>query len=258
MSTLIAIPLGLLIGAILGLVGAGGSILAVPALVYGLGLSPKEAIPASLIIVGLAALSAVIPRIRRGIDWQTAAMVGVAGIPAAWAGAAVNRLLDANVLLLVFAGLMIISAVRMLAAPASGATTAGTDRSIRTHLLKTLPVGLVVGFLTGLLGIGGGFVITPALVLLLGLQMSVAVGTSLVIIVVNSAAGLSAHFQGVSLDWPLVLLFSAAAIVGSLIAARFAARLPDRVVKIAFAVLILLVAAFVLVTSITALVAPAG
>ena len=254
MSPLIAIPLGLLIGAILGLVGAGGSIIAVPALVYGVGLSPKEAIPASLIIVGLAALSAVIPRIRRSIDWTTAAIVGAAGIPAAWAGAAVNRLLDPNVLLLAFAGLMIVSALRMLTSPAPGRSEGGTDRNMRVHLPKALLVGLVVGFLTGLLGIGGGFIITPALALLLGLQMSVAVGTSLVIIVINSAAGFTAHLHDTTLNWPLVLLFSAAAIIGSLIAARFATRLPDRTVKITFAVLILLVAAFVLTRSITALV----
>ncbi|WP_206477442.1 sulfite exporter TauE/SafE family protein [Microbacterium sp. KRD172] len=251
MSALIAIPLGLLIGVILGLVGAGGSIIAVPALVYGVGLSLKDAIPASLIIVGLAALSAVIPRIRRSIAWTTAAIVGAAGIPAAWAGAAVNRLLDANVLLLAFAGLMIVSALRMLTSPAQGTTAERNARNMRTYLPKALLVGLVVGFLTGLFGIGGGFIITPALALLLGLKMSIAVGTSLVIIVINSAAGFTAHLHNSALDWPLVLLFSAAAIIGSLIAARFATRLPDQTVKITFAVLILLVAAFVLIRSIT-------
>lgn len=248
MSALIAIPLGLLIGAILGLVGAGGSIIAVPALVYGVGLSPKEAIPASLIVVGLAALSAAIPRIRRSIDWTTAATVGAAGIPAAWAGAAVNRLLNPDVLLLAFAGLMILSALRMLA-PAPSGSTGQARRNLRAHLPKALLVGLIVGFLTGLLGIGGGFIITPALALLLGLQMSVAVGTSLVIIVINSAAGFTAHLHDATLNWPLVLLFSAAAIIGSLIAAR----LPDRTVKIAFAALILLVATFVLIKSVSAL-----
>lgn len=255
MSVLIAIPLGLLIGVILGLVGAGGSIIAVPALVYGVGLSPKEAIPASLIIVGLAALSAAIPRIRRSIDWTTAAIVGAAGIPAAWGGAAVNRLLDPDMLLLAFALLMIVAALRMLTSLAPGTSADGDARNRRSHLPKALMVGLVVGFLTGLFGIGGGFIITPALVLLLGLRMSTAVGTSLVIIVINSAAGFAAHLRDATLNWPLVMLFSAAAIIGSLIAARFATRLPDRTVKVTFAVLILLVAAFVLIRSITALVA---
>lgn len=144
--------------------------------------------------------------------------------------------------MLAFAVLMIVSALRMLTSPARGTTGDGTARNMRSHLPKALLVGLVVGFLTGLLGIGGGFIITPALALLLELQMSVAVGTSLVIIVINSAAGFTAHLNDTTLNWPLVLLFSAAAIIGSLIAARFA-------------VLILLVAAFVLIRSITALVA---
>ena len=157
--------------------------------------------------------------------------------------------------MLAFAVLMIVSALRMLTSPARGTTADWAARNMRSHLPKALLVGLVVGFLTGLLGIGGGFIITPALALLLGLQMSVAVGTSLVIIVINSAAGFTSHLNDTTLNWPLVLLFSAAAIIGSLFAARFATRLPDRTVKITFAVLILLVAAFVLIKSVTALVA---
>ncbi len=257
MSSLIAIPLGLIIGALLGLVGAGGSIIAVPALVYGVGFSPSEAIPASLIIVGLASLSGVIPRVRTSIDWPTVGIVGIAGIPAAWAGAAVNRLLHPDVLLLIFAGLMIVAAVRMFASPAAGTASGTANRTLKTYLPKVLLVGLAVGFLTGMLGIGGGFIITPALVLLLGLRMSVAVGTSLAIIVINSAAGFTAHLTDSALDWPLILTFSAAAIVGSLIAGRFAKRLPERVVKVAFAILILLIAAFVLTQSITSLIAGA-
>lgn len=253
MSFLITIPLGLLVGAILGLVGAGGSIIAVPALVYGVGLSPKEAIPASLIIVGLASIAAIIPRLRGNVDWTTVAILGLAGIPASWAGAAVNRLLPSDVLLLLFAGLMIAAALRMLTSPTAGTPTEAADRKMRSYLPKALLVGATVGFLTGLLGIGGGFIITPALVLLLGLRMSVAVGTSLAIIVINSAAGFTAHLNDSVMNWPLVLSFAAVAIIGSLIAGRFAKRLPDRTVKLVFAWLILLVAAFVVIQSITAL-----
>lgn len=251
----IAIPLGLLIGAILGLVGAGGSIIAVPALVYGVGLSPKEAIPSSLIVVGLAALTAVLPRLRRQVDWTTAVTVGVAGIPAAWLGAAVNKMLPAHVLLLAFAVLMVLSAWRMLAGAKKPSGASPGVRHAHTHLLKALGVGVVVGFLTGLLGIGGGFIITPALVLLLGLSMNRAVGTSLVIIVINSAAGFTAHLHDTTLNWPVVVTFAVAAIAGSLVAARYATRLPDRVTKVTFAILILAVAAFVATQSILALAA---
>ena len=138
MGAMIAVLLGLLIGAVLGLVGAGGSIIAVPALVYGVGMNPVQAIPASLIVVGLGALAAVLPRIRQGIDWTTAAVVGAAGIPAAWIGTAVNRMLNPNALMLIFAALMVIAALRMLTAH-SGDTAllahrrAGTLHQIAHH-----------------------------------------------------------------------------------------------------------------------------
>lgn len=247
--SLISLPLGLLIGAVLGLVGAGGSIIAVPALVYGVGLPTDEAVPASLIVVGLAALTAVIPRLRRAIDWRTAVLVGAAGIPAAGVGSAVNRVLDPDVLMLLFAALMVAAGIRMLTA-----LPTGHDHRVRLYAVRAIGVGLVVGFLTGLLGIGGGFLITPALILLLGLSAGTAVGTSLVVIVINSAAGLSAHLPGVALDWPVILLFSGAAITGSLIASRYASRLPDRTVTTVFALVVLLVAVCVAAASTTGLI----
>lgn len=251
---MIAVPLGLLVGAILGLVGAGGSIIAVPALVYGTGLSPREAIPASLIIVGLASIVAVLPRLRRGVDWTAAATVGAAGIPAAWLGAAVGRLLDPDALLLAFAVLMVAAGVRMLTA-ARRPTAPREPGPPGIRIAKGIAVGLGVGFLTGMLGVGGGFIIIPALTLLLGLGMATAVGTSLVIIVVNSASGLSATAGSLGDNWPVVAVFAAAAMVASLVAARFAGKLPDHLVKTVFAVLILLVAAFTGVSSAYALLA---
>lgn len=254
MPLLIAVPLGLLVGAILGLVGAGGSIIAVPALVYGTGLSPREAIPASLIIVGLSSIVAVLPRLRRGVDWTSAATVGAAGIPAAWLGAAVGRLLDADALLLAFAVLMVAAGVRMLV---GGRRPVAPRRPalLGIRIVRGIAVGLGVGLLTGMLGIGGGFIIIPALTLLLGLGMATAVGTSLVIIVVNALAGLSATAGSLGDNWPVVAVFAAAAIIASFVAARFAGRLPDNLVKTVFAILILLVAAFTGVSSAYALLA---
>ena len=126
-------------------------------------------------------------------------------------------------------------------------------RPWRTQLAKAWAVGLIVGVLTGLFGIGGGFLITPALVLLLGVRPGIAVGTSLVIIVVNSAAGFTAHLNGLNLDWALVGTFTGAAIIGSLIAARFARRMPDRSIRLIFAGLVLAVAVFVAANSLVAL-----
>ena len=256
MPLLIAVPLGLLVGAILGLVGAGGSIIAVPALVYGTGLSPREAIPASLIIVGLSSIVAVLPRLRRGVDWTAAATVGAAGIPAAWLGAAVGRVIDPDALLLAFAVLMVAAGLRMLVAGRRPGMPRTPGR-LGIRVIKGIAVGLGVGFLTGLLGIGGGFIIIPALTLMLGLGMATAVGTSLVIIIVNALAGLSAHAGSLagSENWPVVAVFAAAAIAASFVAARFAGRLPDNLVKTVFAVLVLLVAAFTGVSSAYALLA---
>ena len=256
MGVLLAIPLGLLIGAVLGLVGAGGSIIAVPALVYGVGMSPAHAIPSSLIVVGLGAIAAVIPRLRGGVDWSIAAVVGGAGIPAAWLGTLVNRMLDPRAVLLAFAALMVIAGVRMLSSRTGSSTSPADAPPIgRSRVLRGLAVGLLVGFLTGLLGVGGGFIIVPALTLLLGLPMGRAVGTSLVIIAVNSAGGFAAHVQSLALDWPVVIAFATTAIAGSLVASRFAARLPDKQIKTIFAILVLVVAAGVATASVVSLAA---
>lgn len=249
-----ALALGLLVGVVLGVVGGGGSIIAVPALVYGVGLSPAEAIPTSLLVVGLSSLAALVPRFREGINWPVVLLVGAAGIPAAWGGAAVGRLLDPNVLMLAFAGIMVVAGVRMLmrTKELEGSCSTGPARAFHSCAPKAVGVGLLVGFLTGLLGVGGGFLITPALTLFLGLRMKQAVASSLAIIVINSAAGFGAHAAGFTIEWSTVLAFTVPAILGSLGAARLARLLKDRHVRISFAVLIFAVAAWVTASTVTA------
>jgi uncharacterized membrane protein YfcA len=251
-----ALLLGALVGIVLGLVGAGGSIIAVPALVYGLGLPLAQAIPASLAVVGLSSVIAAIPRMRGGVDWRIAALVGVAGVPAAWAGAAIGRLLNQDVLLLAFAGIMVLAGTRMLVATkARPGPCAGPTRAWRSCLIRTTAVGLLVGMLTGLFGVGGGFLVVPALYLLLGIPFTRAVGTSLVIIVINSAAGLSAHAVGLNVDWRVLGGFAAVAIAASLASSLVARRMPDRALRTGFAVLVFVTAAVVVVGSVTALLA---
>ena len=249
-----ALSLGLVVGVVLGVVGGGGSIIAVPALVYGVGMSPAEAIPTSLLVVGISSLAALIPRLREGINWPVVLIVGAAGIPAAWAGTAVGRLLDPNILMLAFAVIMVIAGIRMLARTreTDGSCSIGPTRAFRTCAPKAVGVGLLVGFLTGLLGVGGGFLITPALTLFLGLRMKQAVGSSLAIIVINSAAGFGAHAAGFTIEWPIVLGFAVPAILGSLFAARLARRLQDKHIRVSFAVLIFAVAAWVTASTVTA------
>jgi uncharacterized membrane protein YfcA len=251
---ILALALGLLVGVVLGVVGGGGSIIAVPALVYGVGLSPAEAIPTSLLVVGASSLAALLPRFREGVNWPVVLLVGAAGIPSAWAGTAVGRLLDPNILMLGFAALMVVAGARMLTrtGEAKGSCSTGPTRALRTCAPKAIAVGVLVGFLTGLLGVGGGFLITPALTLFLGLRTKQAVGSSLAIIVINSAAGFGAHATGFTIEWPTVLAFAIPAILGSLVAARFARRLKDKHVRMSFAILIFAVAAWVATSTVTA------
>ncbi|WP_395398711.1 sulfite exporter TauE/SafE family protein [Arthrobacter sp. UC242_113] len=249
-----ALSLGLFVGIVLGVVGGGGSIIAVPALVYGVGMSPAEAIPTSLLVVGISSLAALLPRLREGINWPVVLMVGAAGIPAAWGGTAAGRLLDPNILMLAFAVIMVIAGIRMLirTTETEGSCSTGPNRAFRSCAPKAVGVGVLVGFLTGLLGVGGGFLITPALTLFLGLSMKQAVGSSLAIIVINSAAGFGAHATGFTIDWPHVLAFTVPAILGSLLAARLARHLNDKHIRISFAVLIFAVAAWVTTGTVTA------
>lgn len=244
-----ALGFGVLVGGILGLVGGGGSILAVPALVYGIGMPLSAAVPGSLIVVGASSAAAALPRLKCHIDWKLTAIIGITGAGTAFAGTAVNRLLDQQFLLLVFAAIMVLSGIRMLL-PVSARSGSDSDAegSIRwgCYLPKAVGTGVVVGFLTGLLGVGGGFLIVPALSLVLGVPMTTAVGTSLVIIVINSIGGFISHLGTLELDGPLILAFAGTAMVASYLGGQVGRSLPESVLKRGFAVLVFVVAAFVM------------
>lgn len=249
MSTglLVALALGLVIGGLLGLLGGGGSILAVPALVYGVNLPLAAAVPMSLLVVGISSAAAVLPRLRE-VQWRLAAIFGVTGGAAAFGGAAVNRLLDPSLVLLGFAAVMVVAALRMLrSSDEAGGSCAmpGGGVDWRSCLPKAAASGVVVGFLTGLFGVGGGFLIIPALTLLLGLPMATAVATSLVVIVINSAAGFTAHVGDAPIDAGIAVAFTGAAVLGSLAAGRLAPRLPGEGLRRLFAYLVLVVAVYV-------------
>ncbi|MFD2093511.1 sulfite exporter TauE/SafE family protein [Blastococcus deserti] len=243
---IVALPLGLLIGILVGLLGGGGSVLAVPALVYAAGQEPRQAVASSLLVVGITAVVALLPRLRSGqIAWRIAVLFGLAGAATAFAGAAVSRLLADDVVLGLFAGLMIAAGVRMLLdEPVTGAACATTGGRVnwRRCLPRTVAGGLVVGFLTGLLGVGGGFLIIPVLAVALGLPMSTAVGTSLVIVAVNAAAGFAAHAGRTPLDLPVTVVFTGAAVVAALVSGRVAVRVDTERLRRWFAYLVLAVA----------------
>jgi uncharacterized membrane protein YfcA len=245
----VLVALGLVLGVLLGLLGGGGSLLAVPALVYGAGEPLASAVPASLLVVAISSATALLPRLRGGqVRWRIALAFGAAGMVAAFGGAALHRLLPPDVVLLGFAAVMVAAGLRMLRPGGQ----AGGDCALpgggvhwRGCLPKSLGSGAVVGLLTGLFGVGGGFLVLPALVLLLGLPMTVAVGTSLVVVTLNSAAGFAAHAGGATLDWPSLLAFTGAAVAGSLLAGRLGGRLDAHRLQRGFGWLVLAVAALV-------------
>ena len=254
MTLIIALALGAIIGVLVGLLGGGGSILAVPALVFGLGLSLEEAIPISLIVVGVASLVGAIPKIREHqVNWRMAGVFAACGVPATFVGGAVGRLLPQSVVMIGFAAVMIVAGIRMLMDRGDTGTACEVgDSGIdwRRCAPRSIPAAALVGFLTGLFGVGGGFLIIPALVLMLGLEMPVAIGTSLVIIVANSAAGLISHLSGASIDWAITAAFAGTAIAGSLVASHFGTRVDTDRLQRWFAYLVFVVAAYVLVDTI--------
>lgn len=258
MRALLASPLGFLIGLSLGALGGGGSILAVPALVYGAGQDPKAATATSLLLVGSAALVGMGAHWRAGrVRVGTGTVFGVVGIGGSLAGSAVNRQIDPDALLLGFAVLVVIAAWRMLVGcrtctrvgeerefAAGSVAPRRTPRVEVATVLAVLATGTAVGFLTGLFGVGGGFVIVPALVLALKLPMPQAIGTSLVVIAVNSAVALATRLASTSIDWGVTVPFSVAAIAGVVTGGRIADRLDPRRSLRWFASLLVGVAAY--------------
>ncbi|SDC93719.1 sulfite exporter TauE/SafE family protein [Rhodococcus tukisamuensis] len=247
----LALAAGAAIGVLLGLLGGGGSILTVPVLVFALGLDLDEAIPISLIVVGAASAVGAVPKIRAHlVQWRLAAVFATAGIPATFLGSALGRQLPQTVVMVGFAMVMVVAGARMLADTGDTGTACRVGNSginWRRCASRSIPVGFAVGVMTGLFGVGGGFLIVPALVLMLGVEMRIAVGTSLLVIVANSAAGLVAQLGGgVTVDPATTIGFAGAAIAASLIAGRFGSRVDTRRLQHWFAYLVFAVAAYVL------------
>lgn len=246
MSIALAILFGLAIGLSLSLIGGGGSILTVPILVYVIGLTAHEATTTSLIIVGATALAGAAGHLRAGrVAVPTALLFGAAGIGGAFAGAWLNHLVPGTIILLLFGGLMLLVAARMLRGPAHPANDASL--SLSSRLVPVLAAGLGVGVMTGFFGVGGGFLIVPALALVLKLPMRIAVGTSLVIIAINSAAGLVAQMRFAEPDLEIAALFIVGGFIGSLLGSRGAGRIADAHISRAFAAFVAVIGVWLVV-----------
>jgi len=303
---LLTLPLGVLIGLALGAVGGGGSILAVPALVYVVGLGPKQAVTTSLVVVGVAALGGMIGHWRGGrVAVGAGLWFGLAGVAGSLLGTRLNRAVDPNVLLAAFAGLMAIAAWRMwatargrdrrasgpatqppahaAASPASpfsptesmvagggpeALPTASGDRALamgRTStgavpaapatrvrmstVAKVVVAGSLVGFMTGFFGVGGGFIIVPALVLALRFDMPTAIGTSLLVIAVNCGVALTSRLATTGVVWHVAIPFTVAGLVGAVTGNHIANRMRAPTLVRWFVVLLVTVAAYTLARS---------
>lgn len=247
---------GAIVGLAVGLLGAGGSILAIPALVYGVGQPLDTAIPTSLAVVAVSSIGGILPAERRErVQWRIALVFAAAGVPAAVGGTALGGLIPQRWLLLAFAALMVVVAVRMLRgsrrSPAGACRTGEGRIDWRRCLPRAIAAGAAVGALTGLFGVGGGFVIVPALSVLLGLEAQVAVATSLLVVLINSVGGFAAHASTAgNIDYVVLLVFAGAALVISLLAGRIAPRLPAHTLQRAFGGVVLVVAVGVAVAAI--------
>ncbi|MER5670523.1 sulfite exporter TauE/SafE family protein [Pseudonocardia alni] len=283
MTGVLAGALGLLVGLVIGTLGGGGGVLAVPALVYALGQDARTATTGSIVIVGIISAVGVLARLRgRTIDWRTGLGFGVVGVPTAWAGSLLNRAVPQPLLLLSFAALTLLIAVLMLVrGPSADQRTGGADISpgsadggsgvppvagvtvvleARTRrrarvrrIAKIVGAGSVVGFLTGFLGVGGGFLVVPALTMLLGLSMPAAVGTSLLVLTVNSLSSTVARIGHLDPDWAVIGPFAAVAVLGALGGKLVADRMSGAALNRTFAGLLVVVGLFVGVQSLLAL-----
>lgn len=252
------------IGVSLGLLGSGGSILTVPVLVYLVGQEEKVAIAGSLAIVGTIALVGSLPKLRkRQVQWRTILVFAPPGMLGTYLGASLASWVSGVVQLALFAVVMLMAAWRMLkpVPEASGRSSAGMDSEVssasadvtgKVVFWKIAPAGLMVGIITGLVGVGGGFLIVPALVLLGGLTMRRAVATSLVIIAIQSYTGfwkyqhvLSEH--GLALDWQVIGMVTALGVAGSFVGNMISDRVDQQKLKKIFAIFLVVMAVYILI-----------
>lgn len=246
---LVATGLAVLIGAVLGMLGGGGSVLMVPVLLYLVGLNPKTALATSQILLAATSAVAVLVHIRaRRVVWSTGVLFGAASMLGAYCGGHAARYVPARLLLLGFTGLMVLSAAQMLRGRQLGSRPGSAPRALAYRGLSArfAAIGFLTGSLAGMLGVGGGFLIVPALSLFGGLPIEKAVGTSLFVISLQSLAGSIGYLGHVTVDVPVVVQLAAAMALGSIGGGLLSRRLPAALLRRLFAGLLLGVALFML------------
>lgn len=241
--TFTAVGLALAIGLAMGILGGGGSIIAVPAFTFLLHLPPKDAIVTSLAVVALAATAGAIGGLVRGVvPIAVSLTVGLSATIGAYAGAAAGARISDHAQLAILAAVMFVAAVALWRE--QGGTAARVAHA-STGLLAVL--GLAVGALTGLVGVGGGFLIVPALAIGAGLPMQQAAAASLFVIALAAFSGLAGYLGHATPAWGFILPFAAIAAAGTLAGGTIALRLPQRRLQQAFAVSLVVLGSYVLV-----------
>lgn len=243
--TVLGYALGILIGIALGLLGGGGAILSVPILVYILHVPVRSAVPTSLVVVGLTSLVGMLRHHRAGyVNVRAALVFSPAAALGSLAGSRLALSLEGRVQLAIFAVVLLVAAFRMF-------QSVHVEEKIGPGPAKPLPVlmaiGGGVGLLTGLVGVGGGFLYVPALTLLAGLDMKHAVATSLALISISCAAGLMGYLGNVHLDWVLIAFFTSLAFVGVAIGSALVPKVEPTRLRRGFAVLMLVMGVLVLI-----------
>ncbi|MDA8127409.1 MAG: sulfite exporter TauE/SafE family protein [Betaproteobacteria bacterium] len=260
---ILAILAGLGTGFVLGLLGSGGSIIALPALLYLLHVEPKSAIAMSLGVVAVTATLAALGHVRRGnVDLKIALVFASFGALGTFMGTRVGVAIPAAVQLSAFALVMYAAAWRMQRKPASSPSspggrggseaTPGCEHYFSTCMAYIVLAGIAVGLLTGVVGVGGGFLIVPALVLLSRVPIKQAVATSLAIVSANSSVGFAGYLGSVPISWGIMAGFTAVTVVGSFAGARFSNRLSQETLKRSFAWFLVVVATYILFKNVIA------
>ena len=248
--SLIGGALALLVGLVLGLLGGGGSVLTVPILIYVLHVPVKPAIAMSLCVGGIVAFIGFLSHLRqRTVRARVALIFGVFAVVAAFAGARLARHIPEVVQLVIFAIVGLVGSVLMLRGgfKRSAVQEGPFEFKFAPRAVTLLALqGLVVGFLTGIIGVGGGFLIVPALVLVAGLPMRIAIGTSLLVITMNALAGFAGYLGHIEIDWNLVAWFTSIAAVGSIVGSAISKQVPQQKLRQVFGYLLIAVSLYVL------------
>ncbi len=246
-----ALVLTVAVGVVLATMGSGGSIVMVPLLVYVAGMKPNDAIVVSLAVVGSTSLLGAWLRLRAGqFHWRAVKFLSVTGIAGALLGARGTHLVAPQVLMLLFAALMLAVGITMVRGRGA------TDRVPTCRPVLCMTIGAAIGVLTGFLGVGGGFLIVPALVLLAGIDTASAIGASLAIIAMNSLGGLLGHLDSALTLWREALVYLLAAVGGMFAGARLGIGLPERTLQTGFGAMVLAVGSAIAVTTLFGLAQP--